>query len=212
MKIERIDDNTVKCFLSNEELRELEITYKDFVTQSEKARELVMRIVEQATEEVGYRPPQVAMDMQIVVLPEKGMVLTFSEKLPEKFASNPSLLQYLEEMKRVLKMQSTPDPDINYFNMPLWIVLRFDDLHRIIELSQNLPSNLRIRSRLYKMNGFYYLIMEKGCASYRNYCKITLRALEYGYYLSSNDDFEGFLDEHATVMIPQKAIQKLTKC
>ena len=32
MKIERIDDKTVKCFLSNEELEEYDIDYKDFVT------------------------------------------------------------------------------------------------------------------------------------------------------------------------------------
>ena len=31
MKIERIDDKTVKCFLSNEELEEYDIDYKDFV-------------------------------------------------------------------------------------------------------------------------------------------------------------------------------------
>ena len=33
MKIERIDDKTVKCFLSNEELEEYDIDYKDFVTR-----------------------------------------------------------------------------------------------------------------------------------------------------------------------------------
>lgn len=38
MKIERIDDKTVKCFLSNEELEEYDIDYKDFVTRSDKAK------------------------------------------------------------------------------------------------------------------------------------------------------------------------------
>ena len=41
MKIERIDDKTVKCFLSNEELEEYDIDYKDFVTRSDKAKEVV---------------------------------------------------------------------------------------------------------------------------------------------------------------------------
>ena len=51
MKIERIDDKTVKCFLSNEELEEYEIDYKDFVTRSDKAKEVVQEIIEQAEEE-----------------------------------------------------------------------------------------------------------------------------------------------------------------
>ena len=55
MRIERIDDKTVKCYLSNEELAEYEITYKDFVTRSPKAKEMVEQIVAQAIEEVGYK-------------------------------------------------------------------------------------------------------------------------------------------------------------
>ena len=52
MKIERIDDKTVKCFLSNEELEEYDIDYKDFVTRSDKAKEVVQEIIEQAEEDV----------------------------------------------------------------------------------------------------------------------------------------------------------------
>ena len=59
MRIERVDDRTVKCFLSNEELEEYDIDYKDFVTRSEKAKEIVQEIIEQATEasEICFRSP-----------------------------------------------------------------------------------------------------------------------------------------------------------
>ena len=56
MRIERVDDKTVKCFLSNEELEEYDIDYKDFILRSDKAREIVQEIIEQAEEEVGYKP------------------------------------------------------------------------------------------------------------------------------------------------------------
>ena len=55
MRIERVDDKTVKCFLSNEELEEYDIDYKDFILRSDKAREIVQEIIEQAEEEVQYR-------------------------------------------------------------------------------------------------------------------------------------------------------------
>lgn len=103
MKIERIDDKTVKCFISNEELEEFDITYKDFITRSEKAKEVVEEIIEQAIEEVGYKPPQFAMDMQIMMMPEKGMVLTLSEKTPEDIKNNPALMDYLKEMRKTLE-------------------------------------------------------------------------------------------------------------
>ncbi|MBQ8117369.1 MAG: adaptor protein MecA [Lachnospiraceae bacterium] len=45
MKIERVDEKTVKCFLSNEELEEYQIDYKDFVLRSEKAKQVVHDII-----------------------------------------------------------------------------------------------------------------------------------------------------------------------
>ena len=73
MRIERVDDRTVRCFLSNEELEEYDIDYKDFVTRSERAKEIVQEIIEQATEEVGYKPPKFAFDLQIMMVPDEGL-------------------------------------------------------------------------------------------------------------------------------------------
>ncbi len=114
MRIERIDDKTVKCYLSNEELEEHEITYKDFLTRSPKAKEIVEQIVAQAIEEVGYKPPEFAMDMQIMMMPDQGMILTLSEKTPEEIRSNPTLMEYLRELKKVFEQKMagenmTPD-------------------------------------------------------------------------------------------------------
>ena len=47
MRIERVDDKTVKCFISNEELEEYDIDYKDFIMRSDKAKEVVQEIIEQ---------------------------------------------------------------------------------------------------------------------------------------------------------------------
>ena len=102
MRIERVDDRTVKCFLSNEELEEYDIDYKDFVTRSEKAKEIVQEIIEQATEEVGYKPPKFAFDLQIMMVPDEGLVLTFSDKDPD-VSDTGQFLECLKEMKRILQ-------------------------------------------------------------------------------------------------------------
>ena len=102
MKIERIDDKTVKCFLSNEELEEYNIDYKDFVMRSDKAREIVQEIMVHAEEEVGYKPPKFAFDLQIMMLPDQGLVLTFSEKDSE-IRDGDQLIEFLKEMKRLLQ-------------------------------------------------------------------------------------------------------------
>ena len=102
MRIERVDEKTVKCFLSNEELEEYEIDYKDFVLRSDKAREVVQEIIEQAAEEVGYKPPKFAFDLQIMMLPDQGLILTFSDRDPE-LKETDQFIECLREMKRILQ-------------------------------------------------------------------------------------------------------------
>ncbi|MBQ4537725.1 MAG: adaptor protein MecA [Lachnospiraceae bacterium] len=105
MKIERVDDKTVKCFLSNEELEEYDIDYKDFLLRSEKAKEIVKEIMEQAVEEVGYKPPKFAFDLQIMMLPEQGLLLTFSEKEPFEGADGDVIVECLKQMKDLVQQK-----------------------------------------------------------------------------------------------------------
>ncbi len=228
MKIERIDDKTVKCFISNEELEEFEITYKDFITRSEKAKEVVEEIIEQAIEEVGYKPPEFAMDMQIMMMPEKGMVLTLSEKTPEDLQKNPALMDYLREMKKTLedhfgkpgqgntlpgadaaKKDTSGEGKPQETKLPDFAIFKMDSLRSVCDFAGILPKNLRVESCLYADKGVYYLFLQKGGASYKRYSRACIQALEYGVLFGATEDKIVYLDEHAECLIPEKAIAKL---
>ena len=228
MKFERIDDKTVKCYISIEEMQEYDITYKDFVIRSEKAKEIVEEIILRATEEVGYRPPQFALDLQIMMMPEQGMVLTFSEKTPDDIASNPSVLEYLKEMKKLMekgklgagqtdKDSLTPmavpengsHESAGAEKQPDYAVFAFATMCDICNFVNRLPKTLRVKSCLYEEKGTYYLYIEKGGASYARYSRACILALEYGTLYGASIDKLVYLDEHATCLIPEKAVQKM---
>ncbi len=239
MRIERIDDKTVKCYLSNEELAEHEITYKDFVTRSQKAKEMVEQIVAQAIEEVGYKPPEFAMDMQIMLMPDQGMILTLSEKTPDEIRNNPTLMEYLRELKRIFEQKMsgeeiTPDniekmltggvgkdkqpqkasdglkkPEAGNNGYPDFAIFAFSSLRNIYEYVKVLPKTLRVSSSLYVEKGVYYLHMEKGGAAQKRYSRACIQALEYGNLYGATQDKVSYLQEHAECLIPEKAIQKL---
>ena len=239
MKIERIDDKTVKCYLSNEELAEYEITYKDFVTRSQKAKEMVEQIVAQAIEEVGYKPPEFAMDMQIMLMPDQGMILTLSEKTPDEIKNNPTLMEYLRELKRVFEEKMagegiTPDnieklltggaakdklpqkaadgvkkPEAAGKEYPDFAIFAFSSLRNIYNYVKVLPKTLRVNSSLYVEKGIYYLHMEKGGASQKRYSRACIQAMEYGSLWGATPDKVSYLQEHAECLISEKAIQKM---
>lgn len=99
MKFERVDDNTIKCFLSFKEMEEYDVEYKDFITRTEKAQDLMHEIIKQAQDEVGYEPPQFAFEMQIMMVPDQGIVLTFSEKEPFDIHDTGKVNAFLEHLK-----------------------------------------------------------------------------------------------------------------
>lgn len=230
MRIERIDDKTVKCFLSNEELEEYNIDYKDFVTRSDKAREIVQAIMEHAEEEVGYKPPKFAFDLQIMMLPEQGLVLTFSEKDSDVRDGEP-LIECLKEMKRLLqktrekvsaagdggqpagdgRTENAGDVKKDVENRPGFAVFVFSGVGRVMEYASALPANLRVESALYEMNGLFYLYLAKGHAAYERYSRACIQALEFGGLYTADERQMLMLQEHAQCLIAEKALKKLRK-
>lgn len=236
MKIERIDDKTVKCFLSNEELEEYEIDYKDFVVRSEKAKEVVQEIIEQAEEEVGYKPPKYAFDLQIMMLPDEGLVLVFSEKEPLENKNGAQLLQALQEMKRVFeekkaeinanleKSAQAEEASENAKNgkgkkgkkgaaeaqKPQFAIFAFRNIGRVIEYAAVLPANLRINSTLYRMeDGTCYVYVQKGGASYERYSRACIQAMEFAALYAADEQKIRYLEEHGECLIREKALKKL---
>ena len=103
MKIERIDDKTIKCYLSKDELAYYKVDYSDFISRTENAQRLLREIIEQAKNEVGYHPPKIAFEMQIMMVPEQGMVLTFSEKDPALGVDAEKISGFIDTLKQLLE-------------------------------------------------------------------------------------------------------------
>ena len=236
MKIERIDDKTVKCFLSNEELEEYEIDYKDFVVRSEKAKEVVQEIIEQAEEEVGYKPPKYAFDLQIMMVPDEGLMLVFSEKEPLENKNGAQLLQALQEMKRVFeekkaeinanleKSAQAEEASENAKNgkgkkgkkgaaeaqKPQFAIFAFRNIGRVLAYAAVLPANLRIDSTLYRLeDGTCYVYVQKGGASYERYSRACIQAMEFAALYAADEQKIRYLEEHGECLIREKALRKL---
>lgn len=233
MRIERVDEKTVKCFLSNEELEEYEIDYKDFILRSDKAREVVQEIIEQAEEEVGYKPPKFAFDLQIMLLPDQGLLLTFSDRDPESGKETDQFIECLKEMKRILQrtrekisqngnaipeekgeggaqnVQAGEKKEEEQPPRPGFAVFVFSGIGKIMEYAAMLPSNLMVDSRLYEMDGLYYLYLLKGRASYERYSRACVQAMEFAGLYAADESQVVQLQEHGECLIAEKALKKL---
>ena len=232
MRIERVDNCTVKCYISIEEMEQYQVKYTDFITRTQKAQQLMHDIIRQAQEQVDYHPPKLAFEMQITMVPEEGMVLTFSEKEPfdvkdedqvEEFINNlKGLMGRLAEYRKEVEKKATAGgllPGVprlsendehkkleDAANEAIFVFLSIADAMNFVDM---LPGNIRIDSRLYKMDDRYFLYLGKGSASYDKYARTCVQALEFASLYRAGSGCCETLNEHGECLIAEKAVKKL---
>ena len=92
---------------------------------------------------------------------------------------------------------------------PGFAVFVFSDIGRIMEYVALLPSNLQVESRLYQMDGLYFLYLLKGRASYERYSRACVQALEFAGLYAAEESQVAQLEEHGECLIAEKAVRKL---
>ncbi len=80
MKFRRINDDTVRCIVSKEDMQEYGIVLEDFFKNKGKIHEFLHEVVERAEQEVGYEPKEGLLSMQIMPISQNTISITFTEQ------------------------------------------------------------------------------------------------------------------------------------
>ncbi|MDE7062264.1 MAG: adaptor protein MecA [Lachnospiraceae bacterium] len=80
MKFKRIDVDTVRCIITEDELGENGLQLEDFLQNDGKTESFLRKLISMAETEVGYKVQGGNVSIQVTVLPEHTLALTFSEK------------------------------------------------------------------------------------------------------------------------------------
>ena len=95
MKYKKINDATVQCIITAEDMLEYGLTLSDIFERNEKGEGFLRDIIERAHDEVGYIVSGDNITMQITPLQNKGLVVTFTNEGPAAFKE---ILQHLKEV------------------------------------------------------------------------------------------------------------------
>lgn len=93
MKFKRINVDTVRCLITEEELTQKGLEVEDFLANDGKTEGFLREIINKAEEEVGYKVQGGNISVQVSVLPEHVVALTFSEKAGD------GIINMLENLK-----------------------------------------------------------------------------------------------------------------
>lgn len=236
MKFKRIDVDTVRCIISEDELIENGLEVENFLQNDSKAESFLRKIISMAEEEVGYKVQGGNVSIQVAVLPEHTIALTFSEK-PDAGIAN--MLEHLKEAveslakgnadilsgrlfeKKTLeqkeKKQSAAQKEKaektggSAFRDKNTYQFRFHSLDDVMNYAKGICLDEEVENALYylEQEHAYYLLVERGAVSDRQLCRLCSTALEFAKDAYAAQSIKAYIMEHGKCIIPQNAIEHL---
>lgn len=219
MKFKRINMDTVRCIVSETELNENGLQMDDFLQNDGKTEEFLRKIISRAEEEVGFRVQGGPLSVQVAVLPEHSLVLTFSER-PDN-----SLLSLLQNLKSAVDslaagrhqengQDEESDTLVGGFDKRIYI-LTFQNMEQIIAYAKSIVLEEPVVSSVYRLQSHgednYYLIIERNGLGDKEICRVISASVEFLDSASADEGKVAFIKEHGIRILANDALEILQK-
>lgn len=187
MRIQKVNERTIRIFISFTELADRDITMADLFQRSPKTEQLLWELISQAREEVEFNLDQ-PFWIQATVASNDEFVITVMKQEDQTEAP-------VQEKEKRKPSKS---------RLAEW-VYAFEDFEDVISAASRLPQFAQLRSSLYEFEEEYYLVLSRlGSGKKRQLAEALLD--EYGELTGMT---KPFLIEHGRTVMAEKAIQTL---
>ncbi|MBQ8828385.1 MAG: adaptor protein MecA [Clostridia bacterium] len=231
MKMQIIDENTIKVVLTKKDFQIRNIDIKRFKPGSTIYRQLVLEIMLQAAHELNFKADdcRVVVEGHVSKPNEITLLITklvagqpfkpaegeqFDDPHDTKAASNldrlSSMMNSLAEMAAALgsasEEEAAPVPCF-----PSDIIISFSDFEKMIELLHRFPELKNVASSLYEHNDSYFLVLKVYARNAKLVVKFRNLAVEYDGVQLPADTFIPILQEHGSLIIKKGAVPMLLR-
>lgn len=198
MRILKVNDNTVRIFISFTELADRDISLTDFFQRSARTEQFFWELISKARDEVDFNLDQ-PFWIQATVASEDEFVITVIKQEDQIEAEINHIIQTsFGEKKKPTKQTSKFSSESD------WVYV-FSDFEDVVAAVRLLPEIPYIESALYHYEDEYYLTMSRfGTPRKKKIAEAILD--EYGESLMMT---EAFLKEHGEPIIHENAVKTL---
>lgn len=217
MKYKKINDATVQCIVSADDMSEYGLTLSDIFERNERGEEFLRDIIERAHEEVGYQINNGNIAMQITPLKDNGLVVTFTDEGPAAFKE---MLQNLKEVLQEFSAELAGQEERERSRVAAQKAGEYDEnrrmfvfasMHETMQYAATIPNTYSVKSHLYKEGGDYYLVLEKNRLSYKAFNRISAQAVEFGNLIAVSEERMQYLEEQGECLIRNRAVSRLRR-
>lgn len=195
MRFQKLSENKLKIFLSNDELPNSR-SFDDFISDSSNAKHSFIDILEKAYDEVGFDSRDYKIKIDAATLKNGSFVFTVTKLVKIKSARKTAI------PKKVTKNENTG-----------FIIYKFDSFDDFYNFCGYIKSkkitdiNLFAKTiELYLYNNLYYLMISEVNKSYPEASMFYSSITEFCKYYSSKELFVSVLKEKGKLIFNNNAI------
>ena len=234
MKIEKVNENQIRCTLTREDLASRELKISELAYGTEKAKSLFRDMMQQANFEFGFEAEDIPLMIEAIPLNADCIVLIITkvedpDELDTRFSrfapsvtedtdedgDNSSADEVLDLFRRIQNEETAaetpaaPTPEEN--DTVRSRLFRMDTLNQVINAAVVAAGHYHGLSTLYHEEGTdgYYLILTQGEEDREVFDRVCNVISEYGIPKRSTPASLTFLEEHCSTLIAEHALQRL---
>lgn len=198
MRIEKINENQIRCILSKKDLADRQIKLSELAYGSEKARGLFRDMIEQANDEFGFEADDIPLMIEAMPLSDENIILQITK------VENP------EEIEDTFIFPDIQGGQAEDFSTQTQL-FEFKSLNQIERVAQVLDGFYEGENDLYKneITKSFYLLMQKSMHTAEEFYKVCHVISEYAIHREYVAAKEAFLKEHGKLLVKGNALQIL---
>ena len=216
MKIEKVNENQIRCTLSKKDLAERQIKLSELAYGSEKAKGLFRDMIEQANYEFGFEADDIPLMIEAIPLSGDNIILQitkveYPEELDTRFSkfseSGEEEEPALDESSILPEFQNEKADEITNLTK----MFEFKNLEQMERLSHVLAGFYEGENDLYKdeSKNKLFLLVQKSHHTPEEFNKVCNVISEYGIHRKYAPAKEAFLKEHGKLLVKTNALQVL---
>lgn len=203
MRIEKLNENKIRIFLSLEDLKEKNIDLHTFMSNSLETQDLFLDMLTKAETEVGFKTHNYKLAIEALASSDGNFIFTITRLKPE------SNLSVKNKKIKVKRLSVTPNKALSIYEFH-----KFDEFCEFCEfmssgiLNKYIP---KIKSSLILYNHKYYLILTNLKLSVPDLKVFANSISEFAIRQKNEDLFDRKLKEYGKIIISKNAISTCLK-
>lgn len=193
MRLERLNYNKLKVFLTYDDLKERGLTKEDLWTDTFKVKQLFREMIEQASQELNFEPTN-SLSVEVFSLQAQGMVV-FVTKQYEEETSYGQLDE--DEFEDFIEMQVMLDESEDMF-------FEFDSFEDVIQLTKRMSNFYDTDSVLYSFEKRFYVLLDYHMLSPAEVGNMIAVLAEYG---NPSTITKHRVNEYGKMLVEKRALE-----